>query len=146
MDINTRLPVLSIKIPNTETKSDTSFGLSDDYIIIPCNFLKHLHRSWVKVSSSENEDLPTNGGFVIKANDISVTLRVPAKRETFEIEFTDNLIFYIKEDDPNYNSISELLSEKSKIEWLTVKLKERENKLKLKMMELEKLQLYLTKK
>jgi hypothetical protein len=92
----------------------------DEYSQIDTSFLKFLHKSWVKVLSSR-KILQTNGGFVSKCQDDSVFLRVPAKKEVFQIMFEENTLFYVKSDDENYKSVVEMKVEQSKTEYLAMK-------------------------
>jgi hypothetical protein len=92
----------------------------DEYSQIDTSFLKFLHKSWVKVLNAR-KILQTNGGFVSKCQDDSVFLRVPAKKEVFQIMFEENTLFYVKSDDENYKSVVEMKVEQSKTEYLAMK-------------------------
>jgi hypothetical protein len=114
----------------------------DEYSQIDTSFLKFLHKSWVKVLSPK-KILQTNGGFVSKFQDDSVFLRVPAKKEVFQIMFEENTLFYVKSDDENYKSVVEMKVEQSKTEYLAMK---KELYLNKKIKEIEVLQKTLEKK
>jgi hypothetical protein len=118
--------------------------ISDDFVIISPWFLNHLHRSWIKVSS-KTKSLEANGGFLVKCDANTVYLRVPAKKEIYEIDITDDILFYVKNDDLNYNSITELEVKRSKIEFLSNALKEKEDRLDKKIKSFEKMRAALKK-
>lgn len=121
---------ITVKIGSEGKKVDTKPSLRvsvpeenldlDEYSQIDTSFLKFLHKSWVKVVSTK-KILQTTGGFVSNCQDDSVFLRVPAKKEIFQIMFEENTLFYVKSDDNNYKSIVEMKVEQSKVEFLAMK-------------------------
>ena len=119
--------------------------ISDDFVMIKSEFLKHLHRSWIKINS-EKFSLDATGGFLVKCESSRVSLRVPAKKEIFEIKIDPDIYFYVKNDDPNYLSLLEFEIEKSKVKFVLDNLKEREKKLDQKIKAFEKMQHFLQKK
>ena len=142
---------ITIKIPNNiafsrkERKEEEESEISDDFVMIESSFLKFLHRSWVKVVNKKNE-MSTDGGFIVKCLRGSVFLRVPAKKDKFEINFDEDTFFYVKNDDQNYISLGEIKIEKSKISFELKKLAEKEKYLQKKIQEIEDLQKTLIKK
>jgi hypothetical protein len=92
---------------------------SKEYILIEPYFLKHLHKSWVKIEGSSTG---VTGGFIVKYNKNSVSIRTPGKKELKDIIFDENTLFKIKEDDPNYHYLEELLIRESKMKYTQHKL------------------------
>jgi|GEM_PF-5132057 hypothetical protein len=133
--------VITIKIPGNIARGKETImtEISDDFIMIEKTFLKFLHRSWIKVDNKE-KILDVNGGFIVKCTENSVFLRVPAKKDTFEIKFDEDTFFYIKNDDPNYISLAEIKVEKSRIDFTVKRLVEKEKYLQKKIQEIENLQ------
>lgn len=113
----------------------------DEYAQIDVQFLKFLHRSWIKIANN-TKILSVSGGFIAKCQDDSVFLRVPAKKDIFQIKFEDSTLFFIKRDDENYISLVSLKIEKSKTEYLARK----EAYLDKKIKEIENLQKTLQSK
>jgi chaperonin cofactor prefoldin len=118
--------------------------ISDDFMMLNTESLKHLHKSWIKVSS-DKFSLEATGGFLVKCTKDKAFLRVPAKKEIFEIDIIPEIRFYVKNDDPNYLSITELEVEKSKVKFMFNKLNDREQKLNKKIESFEKMQNYINK-
>lgn len=116
-----------------------------EYIRIDTSFLKHLHKSFVRFSN-KNLVFPISGGFIDSCTNSSVFLRVPAKKDTFEVPFDSETVFEIKETEPNYISLVELKVQVSKYEYLTKVVQEKEQRLQQRLDELEKAQKYLSKK
>jgi chaperonin cofactor prefoldin len=96
--------------------------------------------------SSDKFSLEATGGFLVKCTKDKAFLRVPAKKEIFEIDIIPEIRFYVKNDDPNYLSITELEVEKSKVKFMFNKLNDREQKLNKKIESLEKMQNYINKR
>lgn len=129
--------VSAIRVSVTEENLDLN-----EYCQIDKTFLKFLHKSWVKVVSTK-KILQTTGGFVAKCEEDCVMLRVPAKKEIFEIMFEETTLFYVKNDDENYKSVVEMKVEQSKAEFLAMK---KELLLDKKIKEIEILRRTLEKK
>lgn len=138
---------ITIKIPGNvaPTNTFTSTEVSSDYVTIDTSFLKHLHKSFVKIISKDIE-YEIRGGFIDECTPNSVFLRVPAKKDTFEIPFSEDTTFKVKGSDPNYLSLVALKVEESKYIYLNNSLKEKEKKLQARIEEVEKTQKYLMKK
>lgn len=113
----------------------------EEYAQIDTRFLKFLHKSWVKIASSK-KILQVSSGIVAKCQDDSVFLRVPSKKDVFQIKFEEDTLFYIKRDDENYISLVSLKIEQSKAEYLARK----EAYLDKKIKEIEILQKTLERK
>ncbi|MGK3945452.1 hypothetical protein ABK046_44815, partial [Streptomyces caeruleatus] len=107
------------------------------YVTIDTSFLKHLHKSFVKIISKDIE-YEIRGGFIYECTPNSVFLRVPAKKDTFEIPFSEDTTFKVKGSDPNYLSLVALKVEESKYIYLNNSLKEKEKKLQARIEEVEK--------
>jgi hypothetical protein len=135
---------IKVIINKASRKSEVIKEISDDFVIITPWFLNHLHRSWIKVSSKTNS-LEVNGGFLVKCEPEKVYLRVPAKKEIYEIDISDDILFYVKNDDLNYIAMTELEVKKSKIDFLMNALKEKEDKLDKKIKSFEKMKATLKK-
>jgi hypothetical protein len=140
---------ITIKIPGNLAPANSSSiahtEVSSDYVTIDTGFLKHLHKSFVKISSKDIT-YEISGGFIDECTPNSVFLRVPAKKDTFEIPFSEDTLFQVKGSDPNYLSLIALKVEESKYIYLNNSLKEKEKKLQTRIEEVEKTQKYLMKK
>jgi hypothetical protein len=96
--------------------STTKKVLLEGHIEIKFEYLKHLHGSYIKFSNNITH-LVNSGGFIQSVTENSVTLRQPAKQDTLVIQDPLDHTFYVKDDNPNYLSLRELLILKENIEY-----------------------------
>jgi hypothetical protein len=88
----------------------------DGHIEIKFEYLKHLHGSYIKFSNNITQ-IVSSGGFIQNVSKITVTLRQPAKQDTLVIQDPLDHTFYVKDDNPNYLSLRELLILKENLEY-----------------------------
>lgn len=90
----------------------------DGFVEIPYTYLVHLHNSWIRYMDKES-DIIHSGGFLNSCDfDTSVKivyLRIPSKNEVIELEITKDVVFYVKKDNLNYQSIKPFIEENKRI-------------------------------
>jgi hypothetical protein len=107
--------VKRILVPIKQRKIDIKEDPLLDFVEIKSSYLKHLHGSYIKWSKG---DLINSGGFVQTVNKDCAVFRTPSKKDSDnEIVYFDGVIFYVKKGNLNYQSISELIIEREKIEY-----------------------------
>lgn len=114
------LDTLTINISSVlaKTSKKTKEVSLDGFIEIPFTYLVHLHNSWIRYMDKEN-DIIYSGGFLNSCDfDSSVKiiyLRIPSKNQVIELQITKQIVFYVKNDNQNYQSIKPFIEENKRI-------------------------------
>lgn len=129
------LETLTINIASsisTKKSNKTKEVSLDGFVEIPYNYLVHLHNSWIRYLDKES-DIIHSGGFLNSCDfDTSVKivyLRIPSKNQVTELEITKDIVFYVKKDNLNYQSIKPFIEENKRIRFEYNSLLAKYNKL-----------------
>lgn len=132
IELDTLTINISSVLAKTAKKIKETVPSLDGFVEIPYNYLVHMHNSWIRYMDKEN-DIIHSGGFLNSCDFYTsvkmIYMRIPSKNQVIELQITKDLVFYVKNENLNYQAIKPFIEENKRIRFEYNNLSAKYNKL-----------------